>query len=255
MSGRQEIVFYSYGICSAYIACRLQDECGKPICLFSDTKREDEDTYRFGQEVVQRWGLNLQEASHGGDLWDWFAEHNMIPARQLSPCSLHFKILPSRAYLHEHFESQGIPAVVSVGYDITEQSRVDKFLAHWDFKHIAVRFPLLEWGVSKQQCFGYFAQHGITPPRIYKHFRNANCLPCKNFRKPDWIALAYHFPEKFAEAASFEMKEDLRWMQDGPTLIELALSEEVPTRKGRRKLEGAEPAFSFDMGCDRCAID
>ena len=62
-------------------------------------------------------------------------------------------------------------------------------------------------------------------------------------------------PEKFAEAAALETANGLRWMQDGPTLIELALSDEVPSRKGRRKLAGDEPAFSFDMGCDRCAID
>lgn len=93
----QDIVLYSMGICSAYIACRLQDECARPVCLFSDTKHEDEDTYRFGWEVAERWGLNVVEASHGGDLWNTWRTKHMIPARQISQCSRDFKILPSRA--------------------------------------------------------------------------------------------------------------------------------------------------------------
>ena len=246
-----DIVLYSMGICSAYIACRLQDECKKPICLWSDTKREDADTYRFGQEVASRWGLNIVEASQGGDLWETFAAWKMIPARQLSACSLEFKIKPSRAYLAQVKDGSR----VAYGYETGEQKRADRTLAHWDMPHLPVWFPLIEWGVTKAQCFGYFAEHNIKPPRMYRHFQHANCLPCKNFREPDWIALAYHYPEKFAEAAAFESVNGLRWMQDGPKLIEIALSDKVPSRQGRKKLAGAEPAFSFDMGCDRCAID
>lgn len=245
-----EIVLYSMGICSAYIACRLQDECKDPICLFSDTKREDEDTYRFGKEVAERWNLNIQEASHGGNLWDTFKAWNMIPARQLSPCSREFKIIPSRAYLSKIESGR-----VAYGYETGEVKRADRTLQNWDLSNLSVWFPLIEWGISKAQCFGYFAQHGIKPPRMYQHFQHANCLPCKNFQKLDWIALAYYYPEKFAEAAAFESQNDLRWMQEGISLIELALSDEIPSRKGRHKLAGNEPAFSFDMGCDRCAID
>jgi len=249
----KDIVFYSMGICSAYIACRLKDECHDPICLFSDTKREDEDTYRFGRQVAERWGLNIVEASHGGDLWDTFKAWNMIPARQLSPCSRDFKILPSRAFLKALPEGEEYR--VAYGYDMDEQKRADRTLAHWDIPTASVWFPLMEWQVSKAQCFGYFQQHGIAPPRMYQHFQHANCLPCKNFREKDWIALAYHYPEKFAAAAAFEEQNGLRWMQEGKRLIDIALSDEVPTRKGRHKLAGDEPAFSFDMGCDRCAID
>lgn len=244
----RDIVFYSMGICSAYIACRLQDECREPICLFSDTKREDEDTYRFGQQVAERWGLNFVEASHGGDLWEKFRRG--IPSRQHNWCSLDYKITPSRAYLQSMTE----PYRVAYGYDLGEKRRVERTQQNWDLPG-SVWFPLIEWEVSKAQCFGYFQHHGIAPPRIYQHFQHANCLPCKNFREKDWIALAYHYPEKFAEAATFEAINGLRWMQDGPRLIDLALSDKVPSRKGRRKLAVEEPAFSFDMGCDRCAID
>jgi hypothetical protein len=253
----QDIVFYSGGICSAYIACRLQDECKKPLCIFSDTKREDVDTYRFKNEVAERWGLNVVEASAGIDLFDYFKAKKMIPARQLSPCSRDFKILPSRAYLNEHFEFQEIPVRVAYGYDMGEQERADRTLKHWDYLHIQVWFPLIEWEVSKSQCFGYFAQHGIKPPRVYQHFQHANCMPCKNFRLNDWKALQFHYPEIFASAAAFEAATGLKWMQDEdmPRLIELVDLAQAPTRKGRRKLASEQPAFSFDMGCDRCAID
>jgi hypothetical protein len=73
----RDIVKFSYGICSAYIAVRLKETCHDPICVFNDTKREDEDTYRFGSEVVERFGLNLVEISDGRDMWDVFGDHHM----------------------------------------------------------------------------------------------------------------------------------------------------------------------------------
>jgi 3'-phosphoadenosine 5'-phosphosulfate sulfotransferase (PAPS reductase)/FAD synthetase len=245
-----EVVCYSMGICSAYIAARLQDECQKPICVFSDTKREDVDTYRFGHEVAERWQLNLTEASRGEDLWEYFRKSKMIPARQISSCSRVFKIEPFQQWL-----STQEPSQVSYGYDVTEEDRMEKMIARWPFEQHKPRFPLIEWGITKEECFGYFLKHGIEPPRIYDHFNHANCLPCKNFREPDWKALQYHYPAIFEEAKAFETGNGLRWMQDGPLLIELPVLNNPPSRKGRRKLSGNEPRFNFDMGCERCAID
>ncbi len=245
-------VLYSMGICSAYIACRLQDECQSPTCLWSDTRREDEDTYRFGREVAERWGLNIVEASDGRDLWDLWREHNFIPARQISQCSIDMKILPSQKYL----ESITEPGRVAYGYDLREEDRAERTERRWQHPFLTPWFPLLEWGISKEQCFGYFQRHGIKPARMYAQFQHSNCLPCKNFRVNDWNALQYHYPEKFAEAAAFEQETGLKWMQeaDAPRLLELPVLNAAPGRKGRRKLAGNAPAFSFDMGCDRCAI-
>jgi 3'-phosphoadenosine 5'-phosphosulfate sulfotransferase (PAPS reductase)/FAD synthetase len=246
----RDIVNYSMGICSAHIACRLKDDGQDPICLFSDTKREDEDTYRFGYEVARRWGLTITDASDGRDLWDVFRSWKMIPARQVAGCSRQMKIEPSQKFLAA-FEGA---ARVAYGYDRTEEDRAERTRARWAFPNLLVWFPLIEWEVDKAQCFGYFARHGVEPPRVYQHFQHANCLPCKNFMRKDWEALAYHYPEKFAEALAFEAETGLRWMQDGPHLSELAVNE-TPSRKGRRKLAMAEPAFDFTIGCDRCAID
>ncbi len=246
------IVFYSKGVCSAYIACRLTDECHLPDCLWSDTKREDEDTYRFGRQVAERWGLNVLEASDGRDLWDVWRMRNFIPARQLSQCSRDMKILPSRKYLDTITE----PGRVAYGYDANEIDRAERTERNWSHPTLTPWFPLLEWGVSKEQTFGYFAEHGIAPPRMYRHFQHANCLPCKNFRANDWRALQHYYPEKFAEALAFEEETGLKWMQeaDAPRLMELPVLNTAPSRKGRHKLAGDTPAFSFDMGCDACAI-
>lgn len=248
-----EIVNFSMGICSAYIACRLQETCHTPICLFSDTKREDEDTYRFGHEVVSKFGLNFVEASDGRDLWDIWKEQNIIPARQITQCSRVMKIEPAHKWVAE-FDGTGF---VSYGYDIDEIERAERTESKWKHKHFKPRFYLIEWGVSKQQCFGYFQDHNIKPPRMYKHFQHGNCLPCKNFRRLDWEALQYHYPPLFKKALDFEEETGLKWMQDAdmPRLIDLPVINSAPSRKGRHKLAGDEPAFSFDMGCDACAVD
>jgi 3'-phosphoadenosine 5'-phosphosulfate sulfotransferase (PAPS reductase)/FAD synthetase len=249
----KQIVLYSMGICSAYIACRLKDEGHDPFCLFSDTKREDEDTYRFGHEVARRWNLNVVEASDGRDLWDVFIAQRMIPARQISMCSIRMKIKPSQKWLEECKGS----GWVHYGYDLDEEERAERTRKNWKFEHLSPSFPLIEWGISKAQCFGYFNAHNVKTPRIYERFQNANCLPFKNFSVKDWIALGYHYPDKFNEAMAFEEANGLRWIQEGTTLREVMamVPAQPPTRKGRRKLQMMEPAFSFDMGCDRCAAD
>lgn len=234
------------GVCSAYIACRLADEGQEPICVFSDTQREDEDTYRFGYEVVCRWSLTLINASDGRDLWQWFSEHKMIPARQLAACSIALKVKPS-----QRFYADANPGRIAYGYDIGEEDRAERTRDRWTLEKHTPFFPLIDWNVSKAECMGYFLQHGIPIPRMYAHFPHANCLPCKNFRAPDWVAFRFYYPEKFQEARAFENTSGLRWMQDGPTLDDIEAMSATPTRRGRRSLPS--PAFSFDAGCDRCA--
>lgn len=245
------IVLYSKGICSAYIACRLQDECQSPICIFNDTQQEDEDTYRFGREVQERWGLNVVDVSADIGLFDWFRGHNMIPARQYPACSIALKIKPTQAYL-ENFVG---PARVAYGYDVDEPERMERTAARWQFPNLTPYAPLQEWGVSKEQCFGYFAEHGVKPPRVYRHTQHANCFPCKNWREKDWQTARHFYPEVYEESRAFEEETGLRFMQDGPRLIDLPMLDAAPSRKGRKALAGASPAFSFDSGCDACRRD
>lgn len=242
-----EYVNYSMGVCSAYIAARLAETCHAPVCVFSDTGAEDIDTYRFGWEVARRYGMEVVEASAGIDLWAWFRREKTIPARQIPACSIALKIKPAR-----QFYASAAPGRVAYGYDRDEEERAERTLSRWQHTHLTPWFPLIEWGVSKQQCFGFFNDAGIKTPRVYEHFRHANCLPCKNFRLPDWQALRHHYPDRFAEAVTFEAETGLRWMQDGPLLADLPPLE---TGKRRRALPSIAPAFSFDAGCDACGVD
>lgn len=245
----QDIVTYSMGICSAYIAARLKETCHEPLCVFSDTKREHADTYRFGREVAAKWGLSVVEASDGRDLWDVFREWNMIPARQLAACSIAMKIKPFQKWLTE-FIAAGGTGRVAYGYDSSEQDRAERTVARWPFPEVTPWFPLLEWGVRKDQCFTFFRDAGVTPPAVYATHRNANCIPCKNFRLPDWIATRYHYPEEFAAAMALEEEMGQTWMQDGTAL------RAVPDVKPKvRRLAMAAPAFNFESGCDACAVD
>ena len=245
------IVLYSMGICSAYIAARLQDECQSPICIFNDTGQEDADTYRFGREVQERWGLNVVDISAGETLFEWFRRNNTIPARQIPACSKALKIKPTQEFL----SSFPGPARVAYGYDTDEEDRLERTQARWPYPALTPYAPLQEWGISKEQCFGYFSDHGIKPPRVYQYMSHANCTPCKNWREKDWQAARHFLPEVYEKSRAFEEETGLRFMQDGPRLIDLPLLLAPPTRKGRRALAGDSPAFSFDAGCDACRRD
>jgi hypothetical protein len=159
------------------------------------------------------------------------------------------KIKPAQAFL----EGYAQPGLVAYGYELGEEERSERTDSHWKHEFLKPWYPLQRWKITKEQCFGYFNRHNVKSPRIYRHFKHANCLPCKNFRLNDWLALAYHYPDKFREACDFETETGLKWMQDGPYLRDLPPAT-VPTSR-RRKLAMIEPAFDFEMGCDRCAMD
>jgi 3'-phosphoadenosine 5'-phosphosulfate sulfotransferase (PAPS reductase)/FAD synthetase len=247
------IVKYSGGICSAYIAAQWQRDGKNPICVFSDTKREDADTYRFAAEVAEKFGLTVVDASDGRDMWDVFRAWKMIPARQLAACSIAMKIKPGHDWLKQHDHA---PGLVAFGYDMDEEDRAERLASRREFKNLRPVYPLQEWGVSKEQCFGFFNEHGIKPPRIYAHFRHANCMGCKNWRRNDWIACLAYYPEVFTQAETFEIETGLRWMQDDVSLADLRREcESGAAHAKRRRLPMATPAFNFEMGCDRCAVD
>ena len=242
-------VNYSMGVCSAYIACRLADEGHNPLCVFSDTKREHADMYRFGYEVAKRWGLQLVDASDGRDLWEYFEQQKMIPARQFAACSIALKIKPS-----QRFYKGAEPGRIAYGYDVGEEDRAERTRSRWGLPNHEPFFPLIDdWQVSKAECMGYFIKHGIAIPAMYAHFPNANCMPCKNYSRADWVALRFFYPDYFQAAREFENRTGLRWMQDGTTLDEIEAEAATPSRKGRRALP--VPSFSFDAGCDRCAVN
>ena len=175
MAEAKHIVQYSTGVASAEVAWRLVAAYGPGdvVLLTADTQAEDEDNWRFGQEVASRLGCEWIRISDGRTPMQVGRDHRCVPNNHMAVCSRILKRELLDKYRAAHYDPA--TTVVYLGYDWTEMHRVEAARAHW--APWTVEFPLTRrpylW---KQQLLDLFRERGIEPPRLYGYgFQHANC--------------------------------------------------------------------------------
>jgi hypothetical protein len=89
------------------------------------------------------------------------------------------------------------------GYDFTERHRAERIQeAFPEHKHI---FPLIERGLTKEDCHGLCSSLGIARPKMYElGYRNNNCIGCVKGGMGYWNKIRKDFPERFKARAEQE---------------------------------------------------
>jgi len=198
------VLWWSGGITSA-LACWLTiqmwgaENC---ICLYIDTKNEDEDTYRFKADCEKLYGIPIQSITNENyksiqEVWRKFGGMNFA----------HGAICSSELKREVRIAWQKVnPYAYQVfGFDISEGKRARSMAANYpDCNPI---FPLLFFGLSKKQCLDKFEEFGIEPPRAYKlGLHNNNCLKtgCVQGGIGYWQHMKVIKPEVFDKMADME---------------------------------------------------
>ena len=92
------------------------------------------------------------------------------------------------------------------------------------FKH---EFPLIDKGLTKEDCHGLLKQLGIKRPKMYDlGYRNNNCIGCVKGGKGYWNKIRIDFPEVFEARAKQEREV-------GHTCIKGVYLDELPPDAGR----------------------
>jgi hypothetical protein len=171
----KHIVQFSTGVASAEVAWRVVAEHGPAnvVLLTADTHAEDEDNWRFGEEVANQLECEWVRLADGRTPMQAGRDHRCVPNNHMAVCSRVLKRELLDRYRSEHFNPAD--AVVYIGYDWTEMHRVEAARKHW--APWVVDCPLTRppylW---KQQILDLFRKRGIEPPRLYKYgFTHANC--------------------------------------------------------------------------------
>jgi hypothetical protein len=171
----KHLVQFSTGAASAEVAWRVVAEHGaaNTVLLTADTRVEDEDNWRFGQEVADRLGCEWVRIADGRTPMQAGRDQRCVPNNRMAVCSRILKRELLDRYQAEHFDPAS--TVVYLGYDWTEPHRVEAARKHW--APWRVECPLTEppylW---KGQILDLFRERGIEPPRLYGYgFAHANC--------------------------------------------------------------------------------
>lgn len=202
MSIMKHVVLFSGGTASALAAVRVRAAIGPDadlFLLFTDTKSEDEDLYRFLWDACRAVKGVMAIVADGRDLWQLFHESRFIGNTRADLCSRVLKREPSRKWLKEHCDPAS--TTIYVGYGIEEPERYVRFKRAMNADGWTVDAPLLArpW-LSKPQRQGILESMGLRIPRMYAEgFEHNNCNgACVKGGHAQWRLLLTRRPEVYA---------------------------------------------------------
>lgn len=251
----KHVVLFSGGVGSWAAAKRVAEKYGTEnlTLLFTDTKSEDEDTYRFLKEAAENVGGRLEWIADGRTVWEVFEGEGMMGSTRADLCSRILKREQSRGWVEVNCDPENM--VVYVGIDWSEAHRYERLRDRW--LPYRVEAPLTEPPyLSKAQMIAWAESEGLREQRLYREgFAHANCAgACVKAGQGAWAHLLRMRPETYRYHEEKEQAFRDRTGKDVSILRDRSGGESKPlTLKALRlRIEAQEPIAEMDWGGCGC---
>lgn len=197
--------FLSGGVASWAAGKRVAEAHGTAnlINLFTDTKTEDEDTYRFLREAAENIGGEFVTIADGRDIWQIFKDKKFLANSRVDVCSAVLKRTLADKWIKERFKPDEV--ICYTGIDWSEVHRQER-MAKRKLPYI-YEAPLCEPEyLTKAEIHIWAESEGLRKQRLYKMgLQHANCGGgCIKAGVGHWRQLFKEFPERYLE---WEMNE------------------------------------------------
>lgn len=202
---RRVVVGFSGGVTSAWCAgwaLRMYPR-EEIVLLWHDTKEEHPDTYRFIREMAAALRMPITERSDGRSVTQLFRDEGLLGNGQNTPCSRVLKTEQGERFVSQLI-AEGHEVLRVFGFSQHESRRVHRAIGFAAKAGYAVRFPIVEAGVSKQDCADWCVSVGVAPSAMYEWSDHANCVGCVKGGRAYWLAVAEHHPDVFEQRAALE---------------------------------------------------
>ena len=253
------VVMYSGGIMSWATAMRVAERMSDDdnlVLLFTDTKMEDDDLYRFLHESSRVVGGELVIIADGRTPWEVFEDVRFIGNSQADPCSRILKRDLSKKYIKDHYTPDNV--TIYLGYDWTEMHRAERSIKRW--KPWRLECPMTERPyLDRDQIMDLLKQYDIKLPRLYEMgFPHNNCGGfCIKAGHAHFRHLLLTMPDRYAyheekeEALASELNTEERSVsilrdRTGGTTTPMTL------REFRERIEAGGQCDLFDWGGCGC---
>lgn len=256
----KHIVFFSGGVGSWMTAKRVIEKQGKEnvVLLFTDTKIEDEDLYRFLDDTEKHFGIEITNIADGRDPWEVFKDARFIGNSRIAPCSHILKQKAADKWIKDHFTPD--ECVLYLGIDWTEEHRIKSPRKNWS--PYIVEFPMCEEPLlSKKDMIEELKKADIKVPRLYEMgFSHNNCGGfCVRAGQGHFINLLKSMPERYAYHESKE-KEMIEYLDRDDvsilTRVKNGIKENLTLKQLREEYErGGDQIDMFDIGGCGCFVD
>ncbi|MEK4009410.1 hypothetical protein [Paenibacillus sp. FSL R7-0337] len=266
------VAMFSGGAGSAYVANHMVKTYGKENCIlfFTNTLWEDEDNYRFMEEVARHVELEITERLDGRTPEEVFYDERFLGNSRLAKCSEELKVRQTILFLDDELRNQkNLEPILYFGIGPHEKQRavnLKEFYEHRPIEPIETRFPLIELFREDLDAKGIIRDEwGIELPRMYniaeqlaekennenaklalkygiKGFSHANCAGrCVRGGFQHYALLYSIWPERYREQEEMEerfradFKKDVSILKKDGSSYTMKEFREVMEREGFEK--------------------
>lgn len=224
MTHERHILGISGGRDSAALAVYMrQYHPALPIeYFFTDTGKELPEVYEFLDKLEGFLGKPIKRLNPDRDFDFWLSEYgNFLPSPRTRWCTRQLKLRPLEHWLRADLDA-GITVHSYVAIRSDEPSREGYQSTHTNMK---VHLPLRDAGIDRAGVIEILSQADVGEPAYYGWRSRSGCTFCFFQQKIEWVRLAEHHPQRFAEAVDYEktaLKDGspFTWSQ-GESLTEL----------------------------------
>lgn len=189
-----KVCWFSAGV-SSFVAAYLEKDTIDKV-MYCHIEEQHPDTLRFVKHCEKALGIEIEILqSRYKSVKNVITAHRFINSRYGAKCT---EILKKR--VRKEWEYGKTDLTYIWGYDASERHRAEQTEElYTEHQHV---FPLIERGLTKEDCHGILRQLGIKRPAMYDMgYRNNNCIGCVKGGMGYWNKIRVDFPEVFAERA------------------------------------------------------
>lgn len=223
------------------------------ILLFTDTRSEDVDTYRYLREGAAAVGGELVWLDQGKDVWDVFFEEGMMGSTRADPCSRILKREPARRWIEGNCDPAD--TTVYVGIDWSEAHRFRRMERYW--APYRVEAPMTEAPyMTSADMVAWAEAMGVRNQRLYElGARHANCGgACVKGGHAAWAWTLRNLPEVYERWEANE-KRFREWKGKDVSILRnrrQGMKTTLPLTEFRKRMESQEPIDEMDWGSCAC---
>lgn len=199
MVGMKKVVWLSAGVSSFIAGYLVKDTVDEWIYI--DVADQHPDSMRFIKDCEKAIGkeIIILKSEKYKDVADVVRKTGMINSPWGASCTGMLK-----KQVRKIWEQKQTEELIYVwGMDFDEKKRAESIVKNFpEYKH---EFPLIDKGMTKQECHGLIDRLGIKRPIMYDiGYSNNNCIGCVKGGMWYWNKIRKDFPEVFKARAELE---------------------------------------------------
>lgn len=229
------------------------------VLLFTDTRMEDEDLYRFIEEGAKDIGVPLTVLTEGRNPWHVFFDVRFLGNSRRDPCSKVLKRDVADKWLDDNCDPN--ETICYVGIDWTEEHRFTRLRDRRAADGWAYEAPLCqEPYITKKEVTALLAATGIKQPRLYDMgFSHNNCGGfCIKAGQGHFANLLKQMPERYAKHENMEQAIRTYLGKDVSILTDRRgdnVKKPLTLKDFRISVEAGETVDAFEIGGCGCFLD